>query len=645
MAEEHRSEAVIDSILQFLHDPGKSSFDAVYFSLWNLADQKDSKVLKSLAMSVIQVLCDRMVQISREFDESELSLLSRRIEYYRGAIIQLSTLFVGYDATVEEGEKIADLAGSTILARYFLQDSVHAALQSALETLYHEVLRHPGDRWTPDPFIALFLRTISADLYERIFNSPLTHQLTIFFPTLNFGEAANDALVRFLSEVYVDIDRCLGLFVQESTRSLFKRSFCSSIISGLLPKLLSAESVAEISLDNDLLHQLYQIVQLGDWQADLLEKYTENLRERLDSVQDSDFGEFAREVSSIYISCKNQIESSFDGAVELSRKVYSVFVRFLDAHQFSNQLCLYIHRQCDPSPFLPVLGAFLPSDSSFEDAYGLCLSHRLLLPNPDVEAERRLLDEFADVGVALTKPALMLEDFRCAARSRAVVGDATVDLILLNSFCWPILAPPPFSPPRLFATLFDSAVQQLDFDTDRKRLKICTRCSTVEFSDGTTQFFLPFLHACVLQTILEGGAQTSDELCKVLKVKAIDNVLDDLGKLKILVAVDGRYAFRGPPEISFDEGGDGIVGAIERPAEDPVLFTNLNDQIDAAIVAFVKQRRFASQDEVRAAVYEMVPRKFPVTDDKIQMSIQRLLEKDFIRPHAGKRDCYRYCKQ
>jgi hypothetical protein len=409
--------------------------------------------------------------------------------------------------------------------------------------------------------------------------------------------------------------------------------------------LLSVDSVRVFADDPELLRRLYSIVRLGNWQSDFILHYTELIKAKLDAIDDSDFGSMASTVTELYVQSKTAICGSCDGLPELLHSVHSAVGSYLHNHQFSHQLCIFIHRRNDPTPFLPVIGPFLLSDSSFEETYSRFLSSRLLA-NANPEWERSLIDQFEALGLTLGKPSQMLNDLLHAPRSPGLVREAAIDLILLDSSFWPTFDPPNFVPPPLFQHLFDMAMRDLipELKSQRKTARLTTLGSTVEFSDGTTTFSLPFLQACVVQLILERGPQLPSELSAQLALKGdeLEALIAELTRRQIVAIANGRLAFVGPPEASLDE--EGLPGAPRRPPEDPVLFTNINEPIEAAIVKFLKPRRFASFEDIKGGVYEIVPRHFPVTDDQIQAAIQRLISRCILTGHPGRGDWYRYCK-
>jgi hypothetical protein len=126
-----------------------------------------------------------------------------------------------------------------------------------------------------------------------------------------------------------------------------------------------------------------------------------------------------------------------------------------------------------------------------------------------------------------------------------------------------------------------------------------------------------------------------------LEPEEIEPIVVELCRRKIVRIADGCVNFVGPPEEAFEEG---LPGAPQRIPEDPALFTNIGQAIEAAIMFYLKTRRFAPFDEIKAGVYDIVPRHFPVTDEKIRIAIERLVANFYICQHPSGADRYRYIK-
>jgi hypothetical protein len=180
-------------------------------------------------------------------------------------------------------------------------------------------------------------------------------------------------------------------------------------------------------------------------------------------------------------------------------------------------------------------------------------------------------------------------------------------------------------------------------ESERKIARLSTLCSTVDFSDGTTTFSLPLLQALVVERVIEHGPTPPSDLVLELRLKAeeVEPAVGELARRKIVRVADGRVCFVGPPQEQFEEG---LPGEPQRMPEDPALFTNIGQAIESAIMLYLKNRRFAPFDEIKAGVYEIVPRHFPVTDEKIRIAIERLVANFYICQHPGGAERYRYIK-
>lgn len=681
--------------INFIQNPGDSSFESICQKIYKscLDQPNGNPELKNVIVNIINITCENIISLPLNEGEGNIDYLERRLNEFTRIIVLLENIFSYYDSQVEKPEKVTEIAVQTILSKYFTLETTITSLQEDLSEIFNPFLRDNGIIPASIKFPALFIYTIDPELYKKIFETTITKEVNIYFQTLNIEEKDPFEQIDFLYTIYIYVSEAISTYLQPSTVALFKELFCKGVMKKdqLIDKLVSEEALLHMQ-DQELLGKLFSLVKLGtsQWEDSFINHYSTNIRTKLNLIisginEDSSqaetssienassdkistpkeslvlsdkFYDFAERVSNFFTETQEIIQNYLDNSEAVSKSVWNTFSRFLRGHNFTHELCLYLDKTVTMQPFLTVLCGFIKGDTSFEENYGIFMTHRLLL-HPDPEKEEELLTSLKEAGIELEKPRLMLDDFVKSPKIDIRYGEneTQVSLVMLHKFCWPSLHIPEFDPPQLFIDMFDSSVHELDFNDSRKTIRMSDRYSTVEFSDGTRTFSLPFVHACIVHTILSEGPMSREQICSKLNMKkqlAIEKI-NSLLQTKILIEDenDHKLAFLGPPTVSFkSEGNSGKEGETgdnqdigpDRMPEDPVLYTDCSDQIDAAILRFLKQRRFAPSKEIKEAVYSMVPNKFPVTDAKIETCLQKLFEKELIMHHGGNSDSYRYCR-
>lgn len=684
-----------EEVLNFIQSPGDYSFESIYQKIYKLCIDQPSgnQELKSVIVSIINFFCETIFSYQQNDYESNIDVLKRRLDEFTRVIVLLANIFSYYDSQVEKPEKVTEVAVQAVLNKYFLLETTVTSLQKDISDIFNPFLRSNGTIPDSLKLPSLFIYTINSDLYKRIFETTITNEVNFYFQTLNIEEKDTFEQIDFLYGIYAYVSEAIESFLQQSTVTLFKELFCKGVMKKdlLIDKLVSEETIQQIQ-DPELLSKLFYLVKLGpsEWETSFISHYSTNIRSKLnliisslneessqaDSNQDENenankestpkesfvladkFYEFAEKVSLLFTETQEITQNYFDDSEAVHRSVWNTFSRFLRGQNFTHELCLYLDKTVTMPPFLTVLCGFIKDDTSFEENYGIFMTHRLLL-HPDTVKEENLLISLKDAGIELEKPRLMLDDFQKEPKVLTKYGEnqTQVSLVMLHKFCWPSLHIPEFDPPKMFVDMFNSSIREMNYDNSRKTIRMCDRYSAVEFSDGTQTFSLPFAHACIVQTILSKGPMTKEQICAELNMKKqqATEIINSLLHTKILTEdeADHKLAFLGPPTVSLNsERNSGKEGESDdtegiganRMQEDPVLYTNCNDQIDAAILRFLKQRRFAPSKEIKEAVYAMVPSKFPVTDAKIDACLQKLFEKELIMHHGGNSDSYRYCR-
>ncbi|OHS95881.1 hypothetical protein TRFO_10292 [Tritrichomonas foetus] len=679
MNETNKLEELQQDVINFISSPGDYLFESVYQRIYQICQSSGKQEIKNVVSIIIQQICESATTLPPQENESNIDLLNRRLDRFKQDIILIANIFSYYDSHAEKGEKVHEIAVQTILSKYFLLETTVTVLQKDISDIFNPVLRNQVAVPESVKSISSFVHIMNEDLYKRIFDNTLTNEVNFYFQTLNLEEMPIFDRINSLYEIYTRVNEVLSESLQSNTVTLFKELFCNGVMQKDIDVLVSQASIMKIE-DPELLGKLYFLVKLGpsQWENNFVTFLTGSVRSRLEDIFNinnssnssnpatlqpnnsnlvtvngnnvsigssyaENFYEYTQKVSEIYSELMNTIQNYLGNSELVTRFVYNTFSRFLGDQNFPHELCIFLDKTLEPAPFLTVLGRFLKSDTSFEENYGIFLAHRLL-SNPNPEAEEVLLKVMTEAGVVLEKPMSMLSDFNTAPKLTENVLNTEVSLVMLNRFYWSSLHIPEFTPPKIFTDMFDHAVAAMKYDTFRKNVRMSDRYSTVEFSDGTTTFSLPFTHACIVQTVLSDGPINKFELCNRLIIRYIDALpaIKFLIQAKILHVEDDILSFLGPPATTFNESGETIEP--ERAPEDPVLYTNCSDQINAAILRFLKQKRFAGIEEIKEAVYNTVPNKFPVTDEKISACLKKMLEKELIMHHGGNTNSYRYCR-
>lgn len=689
-----------EEVINFIQNPNDSSFENIYQKIYSLCQQLVNPELKNVIVSIINNICENIISLAPNENEGNIDQLKRRLDEFTRIIVLLANIFSYYDSLVEKSEKIIELAVQTILTKYFLLETTVTSLQKDISDIFNPFLRNNSSIPDSLKFVSLFIYTINSDLYKRIFETTIANEVNFYFQTLNIEGKNSFDQIEFLYDIYTHVSGAIATFLQSSTISLFKELFCKGVMKKdqLIDKIISEETILNIQ-NPELLGKLFYLVKLGpsQWENTFVNHFSTTVRTKLDLIISSisetsndskgssndnnnenndnnnldqkerhnenfvltdKFYEFSEKVSIFFTDTQNVIQNYLDNSEIVSKSVWNTFSRFLRIQNFTHEFCLFLDKSLTLPPPLNVLCCFIKDDTSFEENYGVFMTHRLLL-HPDPEQEEKLLLMLKEAGIELEKPKLMLDDFMKAPTYHTKYGEnqTQVSLVILHKFCWSSLHIPEFEPPKLFTDMFLSTIREMNYDESRKTIRMGDRYSTVEFGNGQKTFSLPFIHACIVQTILSKGPMTAGEISAELEMKmplALDTI-KSLLQTKILQEDEKNHklSFLGPPTVSFkSEGNSGKEGETEnnesiepdRMPEDPVLYTNCNDQIDAAILRFLKQKRFASSKDIKEAVYSMIPNKFPVTDAKIDSCLQKLFEKELIMHHGGNSDSYRYCR-
>jgi hypothetical protein len=120
-----------------------------------------------------------------------------------------------------------------------------------------------------------------------------------------------------------------------------------------------------------------------------------------------------------------------------------------------------------------------------------------------------------------------------------------------------------------------------------------------------------------------------------VKPEEIESIVADMCAWRIGRVADACVNSIEPLEEAF---GEGLLGALLRISEDPALFTDIGQAIEAAITLYVKICRFARFDEIKTDVYEILSRHFSVTDERICITIERLIAKIYISQTPARPD-------
>jgi hypothetical protein len=80
--------------------------------------------------------------------------------------------------------------------------------------------------------------------------------------------------------------------------------------------------------------------------------------------------------------------------------------------------------------------------------------------------------------------------------------------------------------------------------------------------------------------------------------------------------------------------GEGLLGALLRISEDLALFTDIGQAIETASMSCPKASRFARFDEIKTGVYEILSRHCSVKDEKICITIERLVANLYISKNS-----------
>ena len=635
----------------FLKDPSSSSFEEVYQLIWNAWDVKNEKeLLKDVVRDLISEVCTDIMGFTSE-SEHIIELWKYRFDYFREKLAILTNLFVFYDSVVEEPEENVAARARRSIEENCFQTRLALPIQNDVRKIFHAVL----DRLEPmheciKP-VSHFMFCVSHEWYDSIFDRILQEVTEVSFAEAQWHEE-DDHFVAMLYESYTKVHAAIKENMEKQSVDLFNGLFNRLVVEKHGERLVSEKMVSRCCEDLELLRELHFVVSLGpkELYGQFVKMYVDLLKRELDKCggfgTEDEFSTFAANVARIYTSTQDVIRDCFGSGRQFASAINSAFVKFLTDKNFGHELCLFINKRLAGEPWIETLGRFVKNDPAFEDLYITLLARRLLGPKPDLEREKSVIEEFKAVGVVLDKAERMLVDIARAERKVLQNDTATVDLVVLFGGSWPMLHPVDFALPEPFNTMFNEMKALLGADGDEQHtFALSDRCSPVEFSDGTTSFSLPFIHACIVCVVMQFGPISKPVVAEYLKMKESDVKahVDSLISTGIFSENENMLQFVGPPSRVIDECGEEVEAP--QAAEDPIMFTNVTDQINAAIVHFLKPRRFATYDEIQEAVRKIVPSHFLsfITDEKIKRSLEKLIEGTVIM-HHHRDNSYRYRK-
>ena len=633
----------------FLKDPANSSFEEVYQLIWNAWDERNEKdLLKDVLRDLISEVCNEIMGFTSE-SEHIIELWKFRFDYFREKLAILTNLFVFYDSVVEDPEDSVAARARKLVEENCFQTRFSLSIQNDVRKMFHAVL----DRLEPmheciKP-VSHFMFCVSHEWYDSIFDRILQEVTEVSFAEAQWHEE-DDHFVAMLYESYTKVHASIKENLEQQSVELFDGLFNRLVVEKHGERLVSEKMVSRCCEDLELLRELHFVVSLGpkELYGQFVRMYVNLLKQELEKCggfeNEDEFNTFAANVARIYTSSQDVIKECFGSGRQFASAINSAFVKFLTDKNFGHELCLFINKKLVGEPWIDTLGRFVKNDPAFEDLYTTLLARRLLGAKPDVEREKSVIEKFKGAGVVLDKAERMLVDIARAERKTLRNDTATVDLIVLFGGSWPMLHPVDFALPEPFRTMFNEMKALLGADGDQQHtFALSDRCSPVEFSDGTTSFSLPFIHACIACVVMQFGPISATAIAEHLKMKESDIKahVDALVSTGIFSENENMLQFVGPPSRVIDECGEEDEGT--HAAEDPIMFTHVSDQINAAVVHFLKPRNFATYDEIREAVLQTIPSHFVITDEKIQRSLDKLIEGTVIMHHRG-HDSYRYRK-
>jgi len=635
MCEEFQQE-----VLSFIESPEQFYFDQIYYKVWQFCEASSKPEIKQNIQDLINIIIEHMHQVGHD-KESDIMKIEEKINYFCLSIENLASLFQFFDSSVEENEKIFNLAITSVQSKYFAHESTILLLQKSVNDEACSFLRSNAPFSSSISRISLFLHTISPDLYNRIINGSLTTEFNMFFSTLPFSSMDPITLLTTMHNMYKELSSGVSEIFMPSSVNAFRDLFCTRVISPEIPRLLSKDLFYSIYGEPQLLAQLYVIVTMGtsDWIPKLANVFIDVIKKKLEEHSDTDFVDFVDFVASEYEKSQQINTNCFDQ--NFFGHIKSLFLRYLDEHSFSQKLCSHIDRFPKPIESLSTISLFLMDDAEFENNYCNLLTNRLFAGS-NVNDEAELIRFFDSIGLHIERASNMIKDFSSASIYEKQTDGTITRFMLLNRYYWHSMRSITFKPPELFQRLFDETVIPNELHEQRKLVFIADSQSTVEFSNGSTHFELPLFHSFIVQLLVSKGPLTESSLCSELAVKPVDlsYALRYLKETGIITIENDEFIFVGPPVRETTES----VLSSENNLVGFEVYSNCNDQIDAAIMRFLKNAKVASTKEIMEFVYTTVPSRFPVTDEKIEQCLLKLSDRELIMRHGGRVDSYRYIR-
>lgn len=668
----------------FVHNPEECSFESLYRMIWETWHQENGKEeLQAVIRELLVEICEEVMAIQSETDHI-IELWKHRFDYFTHHVRILINAFVFYETAVDNPEDRIAIRSRKTVQEMCLQSTSSLQMQAGITELYRSLF----EQCQPLPEfvapVAHFMSRASPELYELIFERGLEECLERHVSSMTFPPE-DDNLVAMLYSMCTTLEKLISERLEPNASQVFRAAFKNFILKKLSDRLVAREMLIRCHEDFELLRQLHAVITLGDTdlQNRFADTYATLLHESLEQCfekNEDDFDAFATCVARSYSENQEIIQECFGNDQHMAVSIHRTFVKFLDEKRFGHELCVYADKKLVNEYWLSILGKFIANDVAFQEEYTTFLARRLLGWKPNPKREEKLLRIFSNAEVMLEGASSMINDFNQAERSTAT--DFNRDLLppcfspawqmtltVLFSAAWPMLHAAEFTLPEPLSKFYNLSLaarchvlRSLGESSDRsvagvhmlsslegvseknKNVYLSDRYSLVEFTRQERykkRFSLPLAHACIVIVVMQNGTGSIESINNVLGMKKPDlkAKLDSLVKCGILSLTDGDYQFEGPPTGDVDEESEPV-----HADEDELMYSNVRDQIEAATVRFLKPRRYATFAEIREAVLNAVPRRFPITDDKIRLSLEKLLERSLIIEYHGEEDAYRYCK-
>lgn len=646
----------------FVHNPEECSFESLYRMIWETWHQENGKEeLQGVIRELLVEICEGVMAIQSETDHI-IELWKHRFDYFTHHVRILINAFVFYETAIDNPEDRIAIRSRKTVQEMCLQSTSSLQMQAGITELYRSLFEHcqPLPEFVAP--VAHFMARASPELYELIFDRGLEECLERHVSSMTFPPE-DDNLVAMLYGMFTTLDKLISERLEPNASQTFRAAFNNFILKKLSDRLVAREMLIRCHEDLELLRQLHAVITLGDTELQnrFADTYATLLHERLEECfekNEDNFDGFATCVARSYSENQEIIQECFGNDQHMAVSIHRTFVKFLDEKRFGHELCVYADKKLVNEYWLSILGKFIANDVAFQEEYANFLARRLLGLKPNPKREAKLLSMFSNAGVMLEGASSMINDFNQANKSTSTGTNKDLlppcfspawqmTLTVLFSASWPMLHAAEFTLPEPLRLVYNTSVRtfhMLDKGVSGKNVYLCDRYSLVEFTRQERykkRFSLPLAHACIVIVVMENGTCSIDSINDALGMKKPDlkAKLDSLVKCGILSLTDGRYEFEGPPTGDVDEESEPV-----RENEDELMYSNVRDQIEAATVRFLKPRRYATFAEIREAVLNAIPRRFPITDDKIRLSLAKLLERSLIIEYHGEEDAYRYCK-